>query len=125
MECFRLCLLVKPFPVAKRTQNHPDHACSYALVIYSRAPSKPHSQSVQYIPIEEQMKTILTANVYFWNEKTGVHPVCVSENSPVKIKILTDVSISFQLCKKTSHYALINKIADTRPTHNQNWKTQL
>ena len=59
MECFLLYLLFKPFEYMQRESQ----TSLLALAVHSRAAGKVHSQTVQYILIQEQI-TILTANVY-------------------------------------------------------------
>ena len=117
--------MLSPFQWQRESETILITLVHYTLVIYSRVAGKPHSRSVQYIPITEQMKTTWTANVYPWEEKTGIHPVYESENSPVEIKILTDVSISFHICTKHLTTLGLMRKANTWLTHKRNRKTQL
>ena len=58
----------------------------YLFVVYSCVAVKLHFQSAN-IPNAEQMNK-LTADVYSWDEGTGLCPVCVSEISPVGYQYL-------------------------------------
>ena len=65
MECFLNGVwLLSPFQLQRESQTVLITLVHYILVICSRVAGESHSQPVQYIPIIEQMKTILAVSAF-------------------------------------------------------------
>ena len=81
----------------------------YASVIYSRVAGKTHSQSVQYIPIEEQTEQSVNGKGILrgWEDR-DTPSVGVGNLSPCDQNLDRRFNLFLNL-QQASHYALINK----------------
>ena len=65
-------MLTELFLAAKRTRaNYLDYACSLHFNPLQSCSMQRALKPVQDIQLAEQIKTTLTVNVYFWDEKKG------------------------------------------------------
>ena len=65
-------MLTEPVLAAKRSRaKHFDYACSLHFNHLQSCSMQRALKPVQDIKLAEQIKTTLTVNVYFWDEKKG------------------------------------------------------